>query len=54
MKRKLTYKERVEWFITNFYETGMEYSIIYDFLKDKDLDNLEWYGDIIQIPKYKQ
>ena len=27
-RKKLTYKERIDWFVVNFYETGMEYKII--------------------------
>ncbi len=29
-RKKLTYKERIDWFVANFYETGMEYELIYD------------------------
>ena len=50
----LTYKERVRWFFNNYYETGMEYLILLDSLKDDDLDNFEWYDDIINIPKYRE
>jgi len=50
--RKLTYKERIKWFIENYYETGMEYGILLDDMKNKDLDNFKWYDDIIKIPKY--
>ncbi len=52
-KIELTYEERVKWFITNFYETGMEYEYLLDALKNEDLDNLKWYNDVISIPKYK-
>ena len=52
MKRKLTYEERVRWFIQNYYETGMEYGILLDSLKNEDLDNFKWYDDIIKFPKY--
>jgi hypothetical protein len=50
---KLTYEERVQWFVSNFYETGMEYEAMLDNMKNQDLDNFEWYGDIVKIPKYK-
>jgi len=50
--RKLTYKERIRWFIQNYYETGMEYGILLDTMKNEDLDNFKWYDDIIKIPKY--
>ena len=52
-RKKLTYKERIDWFVANFYETGMEYGIVYDSFKDKDLDKIKWYDDFIKIPKYK-
>jgi hypothetical protein len=50
---KLTYEERVQWFVNNFYETGMEYEAMLDNMKGQDLDNFKWYGDIVKIPKYK-
>ncbi len=49
--RKLKREERVKWFFLNYYETGMEYSY-FSNLSDDELDNLEWYGEKIQIPKY--
>ena len=52
-EEKLTYEERVQWFVCNFYETGMEYEAMLDNMKCQDLDNFEWYGDIVKIPKYK-
>ncbi len=51
--KKLSYKERIDWFVSNFYETGMEYQNIYDLFKNKDLDKVKWYDDFIKIPKYK-
>jgi hypothetical protein len=52
-RKRLTYKERIEWFIANHYETGMEYQNIYYHFKNRNLDRIEWYNDIIKIPKYK-
>ena len=52
-RKKLTYKERIDWFVANFYETGMEYQIIYDSFKNEDLDRIKWYDDFIKIPEYK-
>jgi len=52
-RKKLTYKERIDWFVANFYETGMEYEFIYDSFKSEDLDRIKWYDDLIKIPKYK-
>lgn len=52
-RKKLTYKERIDWFVENFYETGMEYESIYDSFKNEDLDKIKWYNDFIKIPKYK-
>jgi hypothetical protein len=49
----LTYEERIRWFIQNYYETGMEYQILLETMKDADLDNLQWYDEVIRIPKYK-
>lgn len=51
-RKTLTYEQRVRWFITNYYETGMEYEILLESLKDEDLDNLPWYDSFIKIPKY--
>ena len=53
MKIELTYEERIQWFISNYYETGMEYESLLITMKDEDLDNFKWYNDIISIPKYK-
>jgi hypothetical protein len=50
---RLTYEERVQWFVSNFYETGMEYEAMLDNMKGHDLDNFKWYDDIVKIPKYK-
>jgi hypothetical protein len=32
----------------------MEYENMLEYMKDKDLDNFEWNGDIIKIPCYKE
>jgi len=53
LREKLTYEERIAWFIQNFYETGMEYEILLKSMKNENLDNLKWYDDFIKIPKYK-
>ena len=53
MDGKLTYEERIQWFISNFYETGMEYQSLLESMKDEDLDNFKWYDDFIKIPKYR-
>jgi len=50
---ELTYKERIDWFVANYYETGMEYEHIYTSFKKENLDKIKWYGDVIKIPKYK-
>lgn len=47
----LTYEQRIRWFIDNYYETGMEYQILLDTMKNENLDRFEWYGDIINIPR---
>jgi len=50
---EIPYEQRIRWFINNYYETGMEYRILLDTMKDENLDKLEWYGEIISIPKHK-
>ena len=52
-RKKLTYEERIQWFINNYYETGMEYGVLLIVMKNEDLDNVKYYNDIIKIPKYK-
>ncbi|MEK6829865.1 MAG: hypothetical protein AABY15_07130 [Nanoarchaeota archaeon] len=49
--RELTYEERVEWFVANYYETGMELRIMLDSLKNDNLDKFKWYDEIIRFPK---
>ena len=51
MEKTLSTQERILWFIQNYYETGMEYDILKETLNDTDLDNFEWYGKKITIPK---
>lgn len=50
---KLSYEERVTWFVNNYYETGMEYQSMLSTMLDWDLDRVQWYGHIIKIPKYR-
>jgi len=50
---KLSYEERIKWFIQNYYESGMELSVLLETMKDVDLDNFEWYSKRIYIPKFK-
>ncbi len=52
IREELTYEERIAWFIQNFYETGMEYPILLETMKNNNLDKLKWYDDFIKIPKY--
>lgn len=52
MKIRLSYVQRIRWFINNYYETGMEYEILFDSFRNKDLNNIEWYDDIIKIPEF--
>jgi hypothetical protein len=52
-RKKLTYGERIRWFINNYYETGMEYEVLLCSMENEDLDNIKHYNDIIKIPKYK-
>lgn len=52
MVRELTYEERIKWFITNYYETGMEYEGLLFSMKDTNLDGFQWYDEVVSIPKY--
>jgi hypothetical protein len=49
---ELTYEERVRWFVNHYYETGMEYASMLQSMKNEDLDNFEWYGEKVEIPKF--
>jgi thymidylate synthase len=49
---ELTYAQRIKWFITNYYETGMEYKILLDTMKNENLDKVKFYDEEIAIPKY--
>ena len=51
--KALSYKERIWWFVQHYYETGMEYQILIDSLKDDDLDNFKWYDEYIKFPKLR-
>lgn len=48
---KLSQEERIKWFVTNYYETGMEMESMLVAMKDTDLDNFVWYDEKITIPK---
>lgn len=50
---ELSYKERIEWFLIHYYETGMEFEILLDSFKDKNLDGFIHYDETISIPKFK-
>lgn len=49
--KKLTYEQRIAWFINNHYETGMEYPILLYTMKDEDLNNVQWYDETVSIPE---
>ena len=49
--RPLSYREKVEWFVANHYETGMELEIMIESLKDDDLENFFWYNEKVHFPK---
>lgn len=49
----LTYEERIQWFVQNYYESGMEYQMLLITLKDEDLDHFKWYDEFLKFPKYK-
>jgi hypothetical protein len=44
-------EDRIKWFVTNYYETGMEIESLLVAMKDTDLDNFVWYDEKITIPK---
>jgi len=50
---ELTYDEKVEWFVANYYETGMELEMMKDNMKHDDLDNFFWYKKKVDFPKMK-
>lgn len=53
MKIELTKEQRIKWFFTNYYETGMELEILTKSLKDKDLDlGIDWIDGKVFLPKY--
>jgi hypothetical protein len=49
--RELSYEERIRWFVDNYYETGMEYEICLQTMKDFNLDNFKHYDEVVKIPK---
>lgn len=53
MRKKLTYEDKVRWFVNNYYETGMEYEGMLKELKDENLNNFKWYDEIIKFPEYE-
>lgn len=49
--RELNYEERIAWFVSNYYETGMEFQSLLQSMKTENLDKFEWCGETIRIPK---
>jgi len=52
MDRRLTYDERIEWFMEQYYESGMKYEVLLDNMRNEDLDSFIWRGDKITFPTY--
>lgn len=53
MRIELTKLQRIKWFFTNYYETGMELEGTVQSLKDKDLDlGIDWRDGKVFPPKY--
>lgn len=50
---KMSYEERIKWLFENHYETGMEYGILLETMKNEDLDKIRWYNEFITIPRFK-
>lgn len=53
MCKPMSYEERIWWFFSSHYETGMEYEILLQSLKGQDLDKFKWYDEFLSFPKYK-
>lgn len=51
LNRELTHEERVAWFISHYYETGMEYEGLVEELRHENLDEFKWYDEIIRFPR---
>ena len=51
MGKELTYEERIQWFISKYYESGMEYEGLLVSMKDTNLDSFQWYDETVSIPK---
>ena len=52
MGKELTYEERIQWFISKYYESGIEYEGLLVSMKDTNLDSFQWYDETVSIPKY--
>ena len=52
MGKELTYEERIQWFISKYYESGMEYEGLLVSMKNTNLDSFQWYNETVSIPKY--
>lgn len=46
-----SYKEKVKWFCQKYRE---DYSIMFESLKDDDLDKLHWKGEKVNFPKTRK
>lgn len=52
-RSRLYYRDRVKWFFTNYFETGMELGALIHSMQGQDLDNFKWYDEYIKIPNFK-
>lgn len=51
MDRPLSQEDKIRWFFSNYYETGMELDSLLISMKDTDFDNFIWYDQKIDVPK---
>lgn len=50
----LTIEDKAQWYVSNFYETGMEYPIILEAFRSENIKTVEVReGRVIKIPEYK-
>lgn len=52
-RKKLSYKDRIDWFCAMYYETGMHYESVFESLKNEDLNKVPWYDGFVKIPEYE-
>lgn len=51
MDRPLSQEDKIRWFFSNYWETGMELDSLLVSMKNTDFDNFFWYEEKIDVPK---